>query len=58
MIITLKIIVNYDILDLKENYQGICFMHAFSKASQYVITNEVFCKGLRYVSIKTTKGDL
>jgi hypothetical protein len=33
MIIALKIIASYDILGLKESYQGICFMQAFSKAS-------------------------
>jgi hypothetical protein len=32
MIFTLKTIRSYDILGLKENYQGTCFGHAFSKA--------------------------
>jgi hypothetical protein len=29
--------MNYEALGLKENYQGICFGHAFSKTSQYAI---------------------
>jgi hypothetical protein len=32
MIFTLKAIRSYDILGLKERYQGICFGHAFFKA--------------------------
>jgi hypothetical protein len=30
--ITLKSIVSCEVLDLKENFQGTCFGHAFSKA--------------------------
>jgi hypothetical protein len=30
--IALKSIVNYEALELEENYQGICSRHAFSKA--------------------------
>ncbi len=47
-----------DILSLEESYQGTFLEHAFSKACQYVIMNEIFCKNLTYVSIKTSQGDL
>jgi hypothetical protein len=58
MITTLKSVENYNILGLQENFQGSCFGHAFSKAYQYATTNEEVCKGLQYVSIKTTQFDL
>jgi hypothetical protein len=58
MTIVLKAIVCYDILGLEESYQGTCFGHAFSKACQYVTTNEKVCKNLTYVFIKITQRDL
>jgi hypothetical protein len=58
MIIVLKVIVSYDILSLEESYQDTCFEHAFSKAYQYVTTNELFCKNLTYDFIKITQKDL
>ncbi len=47
-----------DILSLEESYQGTFLEHAFSKAYQYVVKNEILCKNLTYVSIKTSQGDL
>ncbi len=35
-----KLIVKCQVLGLNENFQGICFGHVFSKASQYPTTNE------------------
>jgi hypothetical protein len=37
MIITLKVVVNYEPFGLEENFQGTYFGHAFSKACQYGI---------------------
>jgi hypothetical protein len=58
MITTLKSIVSCDVLGLEEIFQGIYFGHAFSKAYQYVTIEELFCKDLRYVSIKIAQRDL
>ncbi len=58
MIATQKLIVNCDVLDVEESFHGTCFGHAFSKACQYATMDEFFWKGLKYVSIKTTHGDL
>jgi hypothetical protein len=55
VIIVLRVVVSYDILGLKENYQGTCSGHAFSKACQYVTTNEKKYKKLTYVFIKITQ---
>ncbi len=41
--IILKVIVTYDILGFEESYQGTYIGHAFSKACQYVTTNEKIC---------------
>ncbi len=46
MTTTLKSIVSFDMLSLEENFQGICFGHAFSKACQYATTEEKVCKNL------------
>jgi hypothetical protein len=54
MTTTLKSIISYDILSLIESFQGSFFGHAFSKVCQYTLVNENFCKGLKYVSLKTT----
>ncbi len=56
IITTLKSIVSYDMLGLEENFQGVCFGHAFSKTCQYVIMEEKNCKDLQYVS-KSAQGD-
>ncbi len=40
MIDVLTIFLSCDILGLEENYQGICFGHAFSKACQYATMDE------------------
>jgi hypothetical protein len=40
MTIALKLIVNYETLELEECYQGNCIGHAFFKACQYVTNDE------------------
>jgi hypothetical protein len=57
MTTTLKSIINCDVLGLEESFQR-SFGHAFSKTCSYVTIDENFCKGLRYVSINVTQGDL
>jgi len=54
MTIALKSIVKCEIFHLDESFQGACFGHVFSKACQYVTTNEKVCKNLKFVSIKST----
>ncbi len=58
MTIALKSIVKCEIFGLDESFQGACFGHVFSKACQYVTTNEKVCKNLKLVSIKSTQLDL
>ncbi len=58
MTLTLKLVVNYELFSLEENFQGICFGHALSQAYQYGTTNEKVCKSFRYVSIKFAQFDL
>ncbi len=58
MLVSLKSVVNYDVLSLIESFLGSCFGHAFFKAYQYVLINEKVCKGLKYLFIKTTQFDL
>jgi hypothetical protein len=58
MTIVLKAVVSHDILGLEESYQGTCSGHAFSKACQYVTTNEKVCKNLTYVLIKIIQRNL
>jgi hypothetical protein len=55
---TLKLIVNYDMLGLKESFKGTCFGNVFSKACQYATINGNVCKYLQYVSIKVVQGEL
>jgi hypothetical protein len=52
MTIALKFVVNCEILNMEESFQGICFGHAFSKACQYGIVEEKVCKNLKHISIK------
>jgi hypothetical protein len=53
MTITLKYVVNCEVLGLEESFSGICFGYAFSKTYVYVTTREkVLCKNLKYVSMK------
>jgi hypothetical protein len=52
MVVTLKSRVNCEALGMMENFQGICFGHAFFKACQYAIVEELVYTGLKYVSIK------
>jgi hypothetical protein len=58
MTTTLKSIINCDVLSLEKSFQITCFGHAFSKACSYATIDEIFCKGLGYVSIDATQGDL
>jgi hypothetical protein len=52
VIITLKFIVNCELLGLEESYHGCCFGHLFSKTCQHGTSNEIFCIRLKHVSIK------
>jgi hypothetical protein len=52
MIIVLKYVVECNVLGLHEIFQGSCFGHVFSKASQYATTNKKTCKNLKFVLIK------
>ncbi len=52
-IATLKYIRSCDIASLIEIFQGSCFEHTVFKACQYVSLNEIFCKGLKFVFVKT-----
>ncbi len=56
--VALKSTISCDVLDLEENFQGICFSHAFFKTCQYAKTNEKVCKGLKHVPIKVAQKDL
>jgi hypothetical protein len=58
MTFVLKFVVNCETLGLQENFNGTRFGHVFSKACQYVITNEKVCKNIRYVFIKSTQANL
>jgi hypothetical protein len=58
MITSLKSIVNCNVLGLKKSFQETCFDYAFSKVCPYATINEIFYKGLRYLSIKATQRDL
>ncbi len=49
MIITLKWVVDCEVLGVNESFQSTHFGHALEKAST---SNERVCKGFRYVSIK------
>jgi hypothetical protein len=41
-------------LSLEERFQKTCFGHDFSKACQYVTSDEKVYRGFKYVSIKCT----
>jgi hypothetical protein len=47
----IKLIINNEVLGLKENSNGTCFGHAFSKTYYYVISEERVCNNLKYVLI-------
>ncbi len=49
MTTTLKVVVNYESFGLKENFNGMCFGHAFSKACQYSIVEEKVRKDLKFL---------
>jgi len=54
----LKSITNHEALIVIESFKGTCFGYAFSKACQHSTSNEIFCKGFRYVSIEFVQIDL
>ncbi len=47
MTIALTSIVRYELLGLDKKFQDTCFGYVFSKACQYVKTNEKVCKNLK-----------
>lgn len=57
MIATWKSVVNQEILNLGESFQGICVGQDFSKACQYATMDEKTYKGLKYVFIKFAQND-
>jgi len=58
MIATWQSIVNHEILlNLGENFQGICVGQDFSKTCQYATMDEKIYKGFKYVFIKFTQSD-
>jgi hypothetical protein len=58
MTIALMFVMNCEVFGMEESFQGTCVGHAFSKACQYGIVEEFFCKNLKYVSIESTQFDL
>ncbi len=50
--------MHYEVLTMEENFQGICFGHAFSKACQYRIGEFFFGKNLKYNFIKSAQSNL
>jgi hypothetical protein len=58
MTIVLKFVVKFEVLGLDESFYGVCFGHAFSKECQHAIIDEIVCKNLKFVSIKSTKSNL
>jgi hypothetical protein len=58
MTIALKIVVNHDVLDLEENFWELILVMNFLKHANMQQIDEKVCISLRYVSIKTTQGDL
>jgi hypothetical protein len=53
MTIALKFVMKCD-----ESFETICFRHFPPKECQFVITNDFFCRNLKYVLIKFRKSDL
>ncbi len=51
MSLTLKSVVNCDVLGFEFFFQGTCFGHAFIKTCQYATIDEKVCKCLRFISI-------
>jgi len=58
MTTTVKLVLSCDVMGLEESFHRTCFGHAFSKTHQYATINEIFCKGLRYISIKVAQENL
>jgi hypothetical protein len=58
MTIALKSMVNCEVLGMEENFQSICFGHAYSKACQYGIATKKNCKNLKHIFIQSTHFDL
>ncbi len=53
-----KFVIKCEALGLKKTFQETWFRHVFSKAYQYVTSDEIVCKGFQYVFIKSTQVDL
>jgi hypothetical protein len=58
MIIALKLVVNHDVLDLEEKIWELILVMHFLKHANMQQKNDFFWIGLKYVSIKTTQGNL
>jgi hypothetical protein len=52
MTMTLKFVINCEILGLDESFKNTCFSHAFFKPCQYGTSKDKVCKNVKYVSIK------
>jgi hypothetical protein len=57
MTMVFKTIINCDVLELEESFNGTCFGCAISKTCQYATPKEKVCKNLKFVSIKSTEFD-
>jgi len=49
MTMALKIVINYDVLELEESFNGTCFGCAFSKTCQHATIEKKICKNLKFV---------
>jgi hypothetical protein len=58
IIVALKLVARWEVLGLEENFKGIYFGHAFSKACQYATMDEKVYKTLKYVFVKVVQRDL
>ncbi len=58
MTIALKLVISCEYFSLKENFQGTCFGHVFSKAYKYGIVKEKVYNNLKYVFIKSIQVNL
>ncbi len=57
MTTTLKLVISCETLNLLTPFDGTCFGHAMSKATQYVMTNfGTVSKDLGIVNIKSTQA--
>jgi hypothetical protein len=54
----LKIVINCDVLEFEESFNGTYFGCDFSKTCQYVTIDKKKCKNMKFISIKSTKFDI